>query len=258
MKTIKKIFILLLAFIPTFVLADTGPKPTINVTLKNMKDSNYLIDLMSDFSNKENLIDGIVERYNDYKERNIYTYHEDNWYATAIRDFLLWGNIEGNSTHEHSFTYFGVPSEFKVIIEFSDGTLKVSEKIQKTSFNFDVTIDVNDMKVISKTEDKNSVWNFIKIIALTIVVETLIAFLFKTGKYYFIAVVNLITNACLQLAMMYLVTVSNYIWYFIGFELIVVGLEYLFYIKNLKISKTKILIYTLVANLVTAILTFII
>ena len=134
----KKIiaFLLTLIFIPQVVMADTGPKPSITVTLKNIEGSDYLIDLMSDFKNRPDDIEEIVDYYNIYKDRQIYTYHEDTWYATAIRDRLLFGSIEGNSDHIHEFTYFGVPNEFKVIIELPDGTIKTTEKIKKTSFDF--------------------------------------------------------------------------------------------------------------------------
>ena len=47
----KKILLaLFLLLIPTVVYADIGPKPSITINLKNMKGTNYKIDLLSDFS----------------------------------------------------------------------------------------------------------------------------------------------------------------------------------------------------------------
>ena len=86
----KKFFLitLFILLIPTVVCADTGPKPSITVKLKNMKGTDYKIDLLSDCSGKEK---EIVDRYSDYKNEPIYKYHEGSWYATSLRDFLLHG-----------------------------------------------------------------------------------------------------------------------------------------------------------------------
>ena len=252
----RKFLVLLLILIPTFVLADTGPKPTINITLKNMKDSNYLIDLVSDFSNKQDLIDNIVDRYEEYKDHEIYKYHDGNWYATAIRNWLLFGSIEGNDNFTHTFTYFGVPNEFRVIIELSDGTIKTTERIKKTSFDFSIEIDVNDMRVIEKVFANNNYLKNVLILVLTIVIEVLIAFLFKTKKYHIIALVNLITNICLQLMIIYVLDSS--LIYFILLEFVILIVEMFIYLKTLKIEKPKTIIYTAIANIVTALLTFII
>ncbi len=252
----KKFLILLLILIPTFVLADTGPKPTINITLKNMKDSNYLIDLVSDFSNKQDLIDNIVDRYEEYKDHEIYKYHDGSWYATAIRNRLLFGSIEGNDNFTHTFTYFGVPNEFRVIIELSDGTIKTTERIKKTSFDFSIEIDVNDMKVVEKVFANNNYLKNVLILVLTIVIEVLIALLFKTKKYHIIALVNLITNICLQLMIIYVLDSS--LIYFILLEFVILIVEMFIYLKTLKIEKPKTIIYAAIANIVTALLTFII
>ena len=257
MKKIINILLIFLILLPVSVLADIGPKPTINITLINMKDENYLIDLMSDFENRPDDIEKIVDGYSDYKERAIYNYHEGYWYATTLRDFLLFGSVEGNKDYKHTFTYFGVPDEFKVIIELADGTLKISEKIKKTSFNFDVTIDANDMKVVNNSSKTNYLKHF-EILVLTILVEVCIALLFKTKKYHIIALVNLITNITLQLLMINVSAFSTSILYFSLIEIIIVFIEGIIYLNILKTNKKKIILYTILANLATAFLTFII
>ena len=248
----KKIllFVLFLLLIPTTVLADTGPKPSITVKLKNIKGSNYKIDLLSDFSNKKDKIK------NGYIDEPIYEYHEGNWYATTLRDHLLHGSIEENKNHEHRFTYFGVPSEFKVIIQMSDGTIKVSDKIKKTSFDYKVTIDVNTMNAVGVKN--NSVLRFIGLLILTIIVELLIAMLFKIKNYKVIVITNLITNTLLQLAIIRFLPIMGSMIVLVLCELVVFIIEYLVYLKYLKIENNKKLLYTLLANLSTALLTFII
>ena len=253
MKRLRILFVLLLIIFPGIVLADTGPKPTINITLKNMTDSNYLIDLVSNFENRPDDIEKIVDNYIDYQDRPIYKYHDGTWYATAIRDWLLFGSILGNSEYKHTFTYFGVPDEFMVIIEMPDGTLKVTDKIIKTSFNFDIEIDVNDMKVTNMVGQETNYWKCLGILLLTIVIETLLALLFKTKKYHIIALTNLATNVCLQLLMF---NFNLSLFQFVLAEIAIVGIEAAVYLITIKLNKTKIAIYTILANLITALLTF--
>ncbi len=256
MKRIKWLLILLL-IMPTFVLADLGPKPSITVYLKNIEGKDYLIDLLSDFKDRENLIEEIVEHYQDLKDHEIYKYHEDTWYATSLRNFLLWGDVQGNDEHVHKFTYFGVPGEFKVIIELPDGTIKVSKLIKKTSFDFATTIDVNDMSSVAGEPSPNYMKHF-GILVLTIVIEVAIAFLFKTKKYGSIALVNFVTNTILQILMVNVVAFRTSLLYFISAEITILCAEGIVYLDTLKLDKKKIVLYTVVANVVTAILTFII
>lgn len=253
-KKIGVLFILLFAFIPK-VLADTGPKPSITVTLKNMEGTDYLIDLVSDFKDKEDYINDIVERYSDYQERPIYQYHDGTWYATSLRDRLLWGDVNGNERHEHEFTYFGVPSEFMVIIEFSDGSIKVTDKIVKTSFDFNIEVDVNTMNVVHEIGVTNNYMKYLCILIATIIIELLIALLFKIKNYGVIIVANIITNISLQLLMVF---VGLSLFEFILAELAIIGIEGIIYIGRLKVSKKKLVIYVVTANLVTALLTFLI
>ena len=72
-----------------------------------------------------------------------------------------------------------------------------------------------------------------------------------------IVMTNIVTNVLLQLL---LITISgNYFTKLILFEILVVIAEYLTYKKFMKGESTsKILVYTLIANMITACMTFII
>ena len=252
----KKLFISLILFLlPITVFADTGPKPSINITLKNMNTTNYKIDLLSDFSDNKDDIDEIVEYYSQYKDEPIYKYHEGTMYATTLRNFLLHGSIEGNKDKSHTFTYFGVPNEFKVIIQMPDGSIRVSELLKKKAFDYDVVIDVNDMKVVSENKDINKIiFNFIIVLLITVIIEFVIALFFKTKKYYIIIATNIITNTLLQCAMFK----SEGLTVFLVLEAIIIVSEYFIYLRYIDINKKKLLIYTLVANLITMLITFIV
>ena len=249
----KKLFIsLLLLLLPVTAFADTGPKPSITVKLKNMNSTNYKIDLLSDFSDKKDYIDDIVDQYSKYKNEPIYKFHEGDWYATALRNFLLHGSIEGNANKSHTFTYFGVPNEFKVIIQMPDGSIKVSELLQKKAFDYNVVLDINDMKLVSENKDIN-IFNYIKILLITVIMELLIALLFKTKKYYIIIFTNIITNTLLQFVMYK----NSSMLLFIAFEFIIFISEYFIYLRYIEFDKNKLLTYTLLANIITMLITFI-
>ena len=249
----KLLFLLLILLLPITASADTGPKPSINVTLKNINTTNYKIDLLSDFSDKKEYINDIVDHYSNYKNEPIYKYHDDYMYATCLRNFLLHGEIEGNKEHTHYFGYFGVPNKFKVIIQMPDGTIKVSELLEKKAFDYNVTIDANEMKVVSENKDIN-IFNYIKILLITVIIELLLALLFKTKKYYVIIITNIITNTLLQFAMFK----YSSILLFVMFELIIFVSEYFIYLRYIDINKKKLLLYTALANVITMLLTFII
>ena len=90
---------------------------------------------------------------------------------------------------------------------------------------------------------------------LTIAIELGIALLFKTKNYTTIAITNLISNLLLQILLF--VFTSNYILAFIIGEVLVIIAELIVYLLRLKnISKPKAIIYTLVANLATILVSF--
>ena len=98
--------------------------------------------------------------------------------------------------------------------------------------------------------------NYLKclaILALTIIVEVLLALLFKTRKYHIVALTNLITNIVLQL----LIISFNLSWLqFALAEVVIIVVEGVIYLNTLKTNKTMTIIYTILANLITALLTF--
>ena len=294
-KIIRKlsiIFAIILAvcfiFITNISNADTGPKPSITIKLKNMNSSNYYLDLLTNESLNSK------DFYNDYdkgsteekdlKEEPIYKYKEDGWIATAMRDNLLWGSIVGNEEYTHTFNYFGTPDVFKVIIQMPDGSIKVSDVINRMDFNARYTIDVTNMKIINNVsyierafDVLSSVLPYIIIVVVTVIVELKISSSFlkhKEGNLKenkkIIITTNILTNLAFQLIMVSLPDLLEdirlidsfayfdyYIITFIVLEIIIFYGEYYTYKNRLKIENSEaILKYTLFANIITAALTF--
>ena len=256
------------------VNADMGAKPEITIKLENMKTDDYLIDLLVYDETGEkyasplnyNGKDGeqYIEEtgYNDLRTitiKQLKTLHNINyngWISESTRwgAYLLFADCSGNSKHEHNFSYFGTPDTYKVvIINNVTGETKITDVIHREDFSSNVTIDVNTMNTVSKA----NIVNIIMALVLTIVAEIIIALVMKTKNIKIICIVNLITNTILQLALM-LIPISYMITFAI-MEILIIIAEYLIYNKFFKdIPKNKIIAYTLIANVFSALLTFIV
>lgn len=263
----KKLLIFLLLVIsiiaiPTNVFADTGPKPSIDVKIKNLKTKNYIIDLFvydKEMAKKDEGPavfgdPGLTEE----EIQQLYKLNYDGWISASTRaGLILFSNCKGNAEHENGFGYFGTPEVYKIVIINKDtGEVKISKKIVRKEFNSEVTVDYKDMKVVET--NINIVKTIIVMglaLILTLVIELVIALLFKTGNYTTIAITNLVSNVLLQTLL--LIFIRNYTLVFIIGEVLVIGAELLVYLLRFKdISKMKTAIYTLLANIATLILTF--
>ena len=264
MKKINLLIILLISIIviPINVLADTGPKPSIDVTVKNLKTKNYILDLFVYDKEAAKKDEGPQVWGNpglsDEEIQQLYKLNYDGWISVSTRaGRIIFSDCKGNAEHQNNFGYFGTPEVYKIVIINNDtGEIKISEKIVRKEFNSKVTVDYNDMKVV---ETNINILKTIIIIGLalilTLVIELVIALLFKTGNYTTIAITNLISNVLLQTLL--LIFINNYTLVFIIGEVLVIGAELIVYLLRFKdISKSKTTIYTLVANLATILVTF--
>lgn len=276
------------------VNADMGAKPGITINLKNMPTSNYVIDLLeyaenieeyypdsnfssngrsSEFIDENGIRDknGIIVYFDKIAERRVITVEQaktlynidyDGWISSCTRNSLLWGGCSGNSEYNHYFNYFGTPTTYKVLILFNNGETRVTDVINRTDLQSEITIDVNTMGVTTKvnntTENIKSNLELVLVpLLVTIMMEIIIAVFMKIKNMKVIGITNIITNTLLQLILINMP--QSYIALFIISELVIFILEYLIYAKYIKeTSKTKILCYTLISNLVTLALTFII
>lgn len=263
----KKLLIFLLLVIsiiaiPTNAFADTGPKPSIDVKIKNLNTENYIIDLFVYDKDKANKDEGPQVWGNpgltEDEIQELYKLNYDGWISASTRaGLILFSNCKGNREHENGFGYFGTPEVYKIVIINKDtGEIKISKKIVRKEFNSEVTVDYNNMKVVETSVNIVKTLIIVAIaLILTIVIELGIALLFKTKNYFTIAITNLISNVLLQTLL--LIFINNYLLVFIIGEILVIGVELLVYLLRFKnISKAKIILYTLAANLTTLLITF--
>ena len=197
-------------------------------------------------------IDGITAKQAEY----LYNLDYDGWISSCTRNSMLWGDCAGNIKHEHYFNYFGTPKTYKVVILLNNGETRVTDVIHRTDFQSEITIDVNTMEVVSKGKVLSNLKSIIIPLLLTIIVEIIIALIMKFKNTKVIILTNAITNISLQFLLIY--SPLSYILTFAILEILIFITEYLIYKKYFKdISKSKIISYTLLANLITVILTFV-
>ena len=241
--------------------ADMGPKPSIKIKLTNIDADEYYIDLLTDFKNTgEKTLeewyttcsyDNEFLNKENLKDEPIFLYNDNGWMATALRDGLLWGDVKETENNIHHFTYFGVPNVFKIIIQMPDGTLKVSETIERKQFKDRYIVDVETMEVTSGVgiAEKgfllfSDIFGYAMPVLITVFVELLLAksFFECTSKNKKVIIfTNIITNVLFQLA--FFSILSKYVNIFWTGEFIIVLSEILVYLKLIEnVEKKKIVI----------------
>lgn len=257
------IFLVLFMIMPVSIYADMGAKPSIDIKIKNLNTTNYIVDL---FVYDENGTAYMSEKnYNgeglsEAQISKLYELNFDGWISESTRwnQYLLFAECAGNLEFENSFSYFGTPEKYKIVIINNDtGDIKISKEIIRRDFNSLVTIEYDTMNVIYEVNDgKKSFINIVVALIITVIVELLIAYIFKMSNYKIIAITNVITNLGLQVLLLTLINDSFLA--FVGSELVVILTELIVYLCKFKnIKKVKTILYTLTANAITVYITMI-
>jgi len=275
MKKTKKILIFIFIFIillgNSILYADMGPKPSLTIHLENLESDDYSLDLLVDHS--DDLNDKYYQKSFRHSFSNldkmIYEYHEQGFIAEAMRNSLLWcRQVDENTWH---FEYIGCPDQYKIIIAYPNGIIKVSDLITSEHFDEEITVDVRTMETKFSTSRayeiimSHNIINYLTPLVITIVVELLISLFFikkSIRNSLIIIVTNFITNFALQFIIISLYENGYYKLYLflaILLEIIIVLIEMIIYSLLLKGTEKKTIIkYTLIANVITMLLTAVI
>lgn len=272
--------ILLVCCIPLTARADTGPKPSVHVTLENLEDVTCYATLLSStestgpawvwdgeedhiYSNFENM--DVFRAFADYKDPDGFYFLQWAWEVTESKEFT-WG--------------YYPPDTFKVLLYYPEtGTFAVSQICERFAFHSYFTIDVRGADLVANENHEDSVefdivaekdydysmeiFSLICRIVICLILEILVACLFRfRGKktYGFIAVANLVT----QIALNVVLNLINYkqgplmtVLIYIQLELVVLVGEAVFYALVLpksggeRVSRKKAVAYAIAANIVS-------
>lgn len=284
MKTRKILLSLLLcvvcilSLVPFPAGADTGPKPSVRITFRNMGDQLCYGTLLS----KEPST-GPASAW-DGDEEHIYNYGYD---MEIWRAFVEYQDTDGfyflqevwqvNETGELAWTYYP-PSPFKILLYYPEtGTFVVSGVYERYAFDSYFTVDMEGVQIGSVEQEPvpgssdlltaqrsyNYGWELVSLLArivITILVELAVALLFgfrEKKQLLLLAGVNTVTQVLLNV----LLNIINYrsgplsfILNYILFELIVFAVEAVLYcllmnrVSQRKSKSWLYVVYALVAN----------
>lgn len=217
MKPMKVFFVTLILalLIPSLAYADTGPKPSVNISFSGLDNMPYYVTLLSKTSS--------TGPYSSYEQDSDRWKEEDEDYD-IFKKFLSYKDSDGyyflqyfkkcNDNSPFNWIYYP-PSDFKILIYFPDiDTFVVSsEAYQRYAFDSYYKVDLSRTAIsaskvpinFSAEGDYNYSGEALAMlarIAITIVMELLIALLFKyrTKRHITaISITNVITQTILNL-----------------------------------------------------------
>lgn len=248
----KKLLIVFLAIMCTFCIvanADLGPKPSITVNFKNMPSDTCYIALLSEYESN-----GPCWAWNgeeDYKELG--ELDEEIWRAfVEYKDsdgyyYLQNGQLLENNTYRWAYM---PPQKFKILLYFPEtATFLSSDICERKAFDTYYTVNMEGKSIKNVQYDNESstdsriiaeenkitgtgIIKFIIRVILTVLIELVIALIFKIkGKKQILLIVlaNIVTQ-CLLNAILWMVSIGTWEFIcFLGLEFLVFAIEALVY-----------------------------
>lgn len=145
---VAAVCIILLMGLTPAVLADFGPKPSIDIIVKNPPEGEYILDLLVDYEgNFKNLEYSGGDGVDPQVLEILTSYSESGWYPALAHgtETPLFGNLTGAEQSDgsmlHAFSYHGTPDRYRVIIVTWDLRVLVSDVLERKVFADTVTVD---------------------------------------------------------------------------------------------------------------------
>jgi len=268
------LFMVSLLIVPLIAYGDVGPKPSLEINVIGIDTDEYWLDLLiKDVSGNSWLEISDEERLEVAK---LEAYEDKDGFKPALllgTGAPMWGGLRGEKLEDgsfrHYFGYIGVPDEFKIAILKKDGTLIVSDVVQRTQFQSYMDYDLSNIEV--STSDQVgvgivreqipwgfSVFGFVVRLLLTLVLEIGIALLFGftfKNSLKVLLITNLVTQVILNVLTFGAYTAGGFFFVAIVFsmaEVLIIIAELVVYMKLLTEKKKWIrAVYAIVANIVT-------
>lgn len=266
MEKVSMFFLVLFVSIlicPLVANADIGPKPSIEVIVKNPPETEYYLDLLVDYSEDESH-ENIHEKeiYSEKMYNILRDYNVDGWRSALVTGTRvpLFGKLTGvqdGNNMVHKFSYVGVPDKFKVIMVTADGETIVSQDvINRKAFNSTAYFDCKTKKLAENSLVTAYLLQFIKTCSITLIIEGLILILFrfnlKKNWKPFLAI-NILTQVLLTLIVfgtMYTSGSLTAILTYIPFEIAILVIEAMLFSRYLtQHSKSRRVAFAITANI---------
>ena len=257
---------LFVSLFPHTLSADMGPKPSVSIKVEGIEGMKYFVTLLSD-----------KEQYGPWSKIEEVDNHSSDAEDIAFAYFANYDDPDGfcflgnmsemlEGDGEFSWTYYP-PDKFKIAIYcFDESSLSVSDVYERDAFNayYTVQYEKDLLKVDEEIHLGKALLSGIFRALVTIAVEMALAYLFKyreRKQIMTILIVNIITQLLLNVFLSvcdYLGGILVWMMMFVIGEIAVLILEYLIYLIAFKKEKRgKLFLYTLLANLLSGVFTFI-
>ncbi len=248
---------------PAAVHADFGPKPMIRIVVKNPPTGEYYLDLLIQAEKANNSLADEKDQYDPVKFGLLENYQVEGWVPALVHgtDIPLFGKLTGTPTGAdmvHTFSYFGTPNRFKIIIITPENRVVVTEELTRQAYQLKLTYDYTTGDISQRSIVISYLIQFLSTMAATLVIEGLILLLFgfslKQSWRPFL-IVNLVTQVLLTASLgTAAITQGMFAAYILALpvELVIVIIEAIAFARLLKEhTKARRVGYAITANLVS-------
>ncbi|SMC81879.1 hypothetical protein [Papillibacter cinnamivorans] len=257
----------LLPLLTVSTLADMGPKPQITVVVRNSPGGEYYLDLLVYGDPDADLYDNLRDSRENYDSEMLAlleNYQEGGWYPALTRGtrIPMFGSLTGKADGDemiHTFSYVGVPEDFKIITVSSSGEVSVTREIHRNTFQAVVYYDWETGAVTQRSLVVSYLLQFLMTCVPTLLIEGILLLLFRFSlrenlRLFFL--VNLITQVILTAVLgtaMFRSGVLMAYFFYVPLELAILLGETVVYTRFLKgHSFRRRAAYAITANLVSA------
>ena len=281
MKKIIFIMMSLFMLLPVNVYADTGPKPSVHISVEGIHDTAYMTLLSRENST------GPFCAYESEDTRNYFEEYgpQEIWQAFVdYQDKDGFYFLQYFQLCKDSFQWtYHPPDEFKVLIYFpeSDTFIVSSSSYERYAFKSYYTVSIinhsqninvttNQVEQTNMTVDKNYIWNDAMLglairMLLTIIIEVIVALMMKINKrreLFIIVGANILTQIILNLMLeIFGIYALGYYgaFFYILFETLIIIIEMNIYKKTFHLDQEiSIKAYVIVANILSFMIGFIV
>lgn len=267
---ILSIIIFINVFYSTYVYADAGPKPSITIIGKNMPDNLCYMDLLVETNSSGFDIRFADSKYNQKLVDKLKNYHDGKMRSLLVNSCShTFGDIicyVKNGECNLQFSYM-VPDKFKIIVVSEDGSIKVSNLIERKAYDTIINFDYKSSKAYEMPLIIAYIFPLLLTCFITLMTEGMILILFrfniKENLKAFI-LINIITQVFLYIMIsigMYILGILSATLFYLLAEIFIFIIEAILYSKLLNNhSKLRRIICSITSNFasfITATLFFI-
>lgn len=245
------------------VHADFGPKPSITIVVKNPPAETYYLDLLIPEEKANNSLTDERDQYDPVKFGLLENYRDGEWVPALVHgtQIPLFGKLTGSrqgANIVHTFSYFGTPERFRIIIVTPDNRVVTSGELARNTFQTTLTYDYQSGAVSQQSIVVAYLLQFLSTLIPTLIIEGLLLLVFgfslrRSWRPFFL--VNLATQILLTASLgTAAITQGLFAAYLLAvpIEIVIIVIEAIAFARLLKQhGKGRRIAYAIWANIVS-------